>query len=115
MVECTKEYVRDCVRDHVPEDDIEAFLTEAAKQLKSEDFYCKDGLFSRPILTDEQKKEIPCNETFYNESRACGDTFQTKFRNDRADKSLCKYVHYLRKYSWFVALLMKRRKKTVFG
>lgn len=90
MVECTKEYVRDCVRDHVPEDDIEAFLTEAAKQLKSEDFYCKDGLFSRPILTDEQKKEIPCNETFYNESRACGDTFQTKFRNDRADKSLCK-------------------------
>lgn len=90
MVECTKDYVRDCVRGLVPDNDIEAFLTEAAKQLKSEDFYCKDGLFSKPILIDEQKKEIPCNETFFNESRVCGDTFQTKFRRNRADKSLCK-------------------------
>ena len=107
MVECTKDYVRDCVRGLVPDNDIEAFLTEAAKQLKSEDFYCKDGLFSKPILVDEQKKEIPCNETFFNESRVCGDTFQTKFRRNRADKSLCKYVQYLRKYSWIVVLRNK--------
>lgn len=90
MVECTKEYVRDCVKDHVPTNDIEAFLNEAAKKLKSEDFYCTDGLFSPPVLTDEQKREIPCNETFYNQSEVCGDTFQTKFRGNRADKTLCK-------------------------
>lgn len=89
MVECTKDYVRECVRDHVPAGDIEAFLVEAAKRLKSEDFYCKDGLFAPPVLTDEQKKEIPCNETFYTESRQCGDVFQTKFRSNRADQTLC--------------------------
>ena len=95
MVECTKDYVRECVKDHVAENDIEAFLNEAAKQLKSEDFYCKDGLFSAPVLTKEKKKEIPCNETFYNGSRDCGNTFQTKFRSNRADKTLCKYVLYI--------------------
>lgn len=92
MVECTKDYVRECVKNHVPPKDIEAFLSEAAKKLRSEDFYCKDGLFSPPVLTDEQKKEIPCNETYYEESRVCGDTFQTKFRSNRADKTLCKYA-----------------------
>jgi len=90
MVECTKDYVRECVKNRVPPKDIEAFLSEAAKKLRSEDFYCKDGLFSPPVLTNEQKKEIPCNETFYDESRVCGDTFQTKFRSNRADKTLCK-------------------------
>lgn len=94
MVECTKDYVRECVKDHLADDAIEAFLNEAAKQLKSEDFYCKDGLFSAPILTDEQKKQIPCNQAFFNESRVCGNTFQTKFRSNRADKTLCKYVSY---------------------
>lgn len=89
MVECTKDYVRDCVKDHVSANDIEAFLNEAAKRLKSEDFYCKQGLFSPPVLTDEQKKEIPCTETFYNESRKCGDIFQTKFGRNRADRTLC--------------------------
>lgn len=92
MVECTKDFVRECVKDHVAENEIEAFLNEAAQQLKSEDFYCNDGLFSAPVLKDEKKKEIPCNETFYNESRDCGDTFQTKFRSNRADETLCKYV-----------------------
>ena len=76
----------------MPAGDIEAFLVEAAKRLKSEDFYCKDGLFAPPVLTDEQKKEIPCNETFYTESRQCGDVFQTKFRSNRADQTLCEYV-----------------------
>lgn len=90
MVECTKDFVRECVKDHGAENEIEAFLNEAAQQLKSEDFYCNDGLFSAPVLTDEKKKEIPCNETFYNESRDCGDTFQTKFRSNRADETLCK-------------------------
>jgi len=90
MVECTKDYVRECVKDHVPGNDIEAFLNEAAKQLKSEEFYCKDGLFSAPVLTKEKKKQIPCNETFFNGSRDCGNTFQTKFRSNRADKTLCK-------------------------
>lgn len=90
MVECTKDYVRECVKDHVADNKIEAFLNEAAKQLKSEDFYCKDGLFSAPVLTDERKKEIPCNETFYDESQDCGNTFQTKFRSNRADETLCK-------------------------
>lgn len=99
MVECTKEYVRDCVKDHVPANDIEAFLNEAAKKLKSEDFYCTDGLFSPPVLTDEQKREIPCNETFYNQSEVCGDTFQTKFRGNRADMTLCKYVESVHVYS----------------
>lgn len=89
MVECTKDYVRECVKEHVSANDIEAFLNEAAKRLKSEDFYCKQGLFSPPVLTDEQKKEIPCNEIFYNESRTCGDTFQTKFGRNRADRTLC--------------------------
>jgi len=116
MVECTKDYVRECVKNRVPPKDIEAFLSEAAKKLRSEDFYCKDGLFSPPVLTNEQKKEIPCNETFYDESRVCGDTFQTKFRSNRADKTLCKYatmhVYYmytvthfplkLRQFSWLL-------------
>lgn len=90
MVECTKDYVRECVKNHVPANDIEAYLSEAASRLKSEEFYCKDGLFSPPVLADEQKKEIPCNETFYNESRMCGEAFQSKFRSNRADKTLCK-------------------------
>lgn len=92
MVECTKGYVRKCVKDHVPAGEIEAFLTKAARRLKSEDFYCKDGLFAPPVLTDEQKKEIPCNETFYAVSSGCGESFQTKFRSNRADKTLCEYV-----------------------
>ncbi|XP_015763691.1 PREDICTED: uncharacterized protein LOC107342710 isoform X1 [Acropora digitifera] len=89
MVECTKGYVRECVRDHVPADEIEAFLIEATKRLNSEDFYCEDGLFAPPVLTDEQKNEIPCNETFYAVSSGCGESFQTKFRSNRADKTLC--------------------------
>ena len=108
MVECTKEYVRDCVKDHVPANDIEAFLNEAAEKLKSEDFYCTDGLFSPPTLTDEQKREIPCNETFYNQSEVCGDTFQTKFRGNRADKTLCKYAESVHVIVWLCSFVQWR-------
>lgn len=62
-----KDYVRECVKDYVVDNKIEVFLNEVVKQFKFEDFYCKDGLFFVLVLIDEKKKEIFCNEIFYDE------------------------------------------------
>ena len=72
------------------EDTMEALLNESSNQLNTEAFYCKDGLFSTPRLIDAPKNSNHCKKEFYNETMACGEIFQTKFRRDKADESLCR-------------------------
>ena len=90
MIKSIKDIVRICLRGYISDSAIETHLKESAKKLKTKELYCGSAKYQPQILSDLQKKRLPCVEEFFTESPKCTEELKSKFKTNPADPTLCR-------------------------